>query len=67
MRVVESVIIVNLGVRCQSPCHAPSVRSAVVLLCMLYSIMVSFTLSLWLHCAPYASGRISLQLLVVCL
>jgi hypothetical protein len=32
MRVVESGFIVNLGVRCQSPCHAPSVRGAFVLL-----------------------------------
>jgi hypothetical protein len=24
--------MLNLGVRCQSPCHAPSVRGAIVLL-----------------------------------
>jgi hypothetical protein len=41
MRVVESVFIVNLGIRCQSPCHVPSVRGAVVPLCMLYLNVVS--------------------------
>jgi len=32
MRVVESGFMWNWGVRCQSPCRAPSVRGATVLL-----------------------------------
>ena len=31
MRVVESGFMWNWGVRCQSPCHAPSVRGVTVL------------------------------------
>jgi hypothetical protein len=31
MRVVESGFMWNWGVRCQSPCHAPSVRGVTIL------------------------------------
>jgi hypothetical protein len=50
---------VNLGVRCQSPCHAPSVRGAIVLLIYVVLDCGQFTfVAKCLRCAPYAYGRI---------
>jgi hypothetical protein len=54
----------------ESSCHVPSVRSAIVLLCMLYLIMVSLLLSLnvcivhlmpmVVYCCSYSSCAFSL-------
>jgi hypothetical protein len=40
--------MLNLGVRCQSPCHAPSVRGAIVLL--IYVVLDFIQLVAWSAC-----------------